>query len=178
MIDTIETDDVFSPRESAACDWCEYHDVCPRRKHLFMVRELPLNEYLNEPGVVLVNKYAELKAEAKRIDEEMDRVKEALVGYSRNNDVEVIKGNNYRVSVTSSEKLKFPGKRDEGREELETVIKDAGKWDEVSTLDTHALQDVLEEGTWKQDLLDEIREYGELEQSSHVRLSKLKEDEE
>jgi RecB family exonuclease len=178
MIDTIETDDVFSPRESAACDWCEYHDICPRRKHLLMVRELPLNEYLSEPGVVLVNKYAELKAEAKRIDEEMDRVKEALVDYSRNNDVEVIKGNNYRVSVTFSEKLKFPGKRDEGREELETVIKDAGKWEEVSTLDTHALQDVVGEGTWKQDLLDEIREYGELEQSSHVRLSKLKEEEE
>ncbi|MBM4451986.1 MAG: PD-(D/E)XK nuclease family protein [Chloroflexi bacterium] len=176
LIDIIEADTVFSPRESASCEWCEYLDICPRTKHGFMVRELPLEEYLSEPGVVLVNKYAELKAEARRIDEEIDRIKEKLVDYAKNNDAEVIKGNGYKVSVTFSEKLKFPGKRDEGRDELEGIIRGAGKWDEVSTLDTHALQDVLEEGTWKQDLLDEIREYGELEQSSSVRLSKLREE--
>jgi len=178
LIDTIEADESFNPRESAACDWCEYLDICPRTKHGFMVRELPLDEYLSEPGVVLVNKYAELKAEARRIDEEIDRVKEALVNYSKTNDAEVIKGNSYKVSVTFSEKLKFPGKNDEGRHELEDLIKDAGKWDEVSTLDTTALKNVVEECQWGQELIEQVMEYGETDTSSSVRLSKLKEEEE
>ncbi|MBM4453925.1 MAG: hypothetical protein FJ013_05020 [Chloroflexi bacterium] len=143
-----------------------------------MVRELPLEEYLSEPGVILVNKYAELKAEARRIDEEIDRMKEKLVDYAKNNDVEVIKGNNYRVSVKFSEKLKFPGKRDEGRDELEGIIRGAGKWDEVSTLDTAALKNVVEEGQWGRELVEQVMEYGTTEPSSTIHLSKLKEEEE
>lgn len=178
VIDTIETDHDFNPRESAACGWCEYQDICPRTKHITMVRELPVNEYLSEPGVALVNKYAELKNEARKIDVEMDKVKEALVDYSRNNDLEVVRGNSYKVSVTFSEKLKFPGKNDEGRDRLETIIREAGKWDDVSTLDTTALKEVIEVEAWSQELVEQVMEYGQPEQSSSVRLSKLKEEEE
>jgi hypothetical protein len=143
-----------------------------------MVRELPVNEYLSEPGVALVNRYAELKHQVREIDQEMDKVKEALVDYSRNNDLEVVGGNSYKVSVTFSEKLKFPGKNDEGRVELENVIKESGKWDEVSTLDTTALKEAVEEEAWNQELVEQIMEYGEMEQSPSVRLSRLKDEEE
>ena len=44
----------FPPKESQLCECCEYPDLCPRRKHFFKVEALPVNEYLSEPGVVLV----------------------------------------------------------------------------------------------------------------------------
>ena len=66
LIQKIETDRDFAPKESPLCDWCDYQGLCPKRKHLIRVGNLPLNEYLNEEGVTLVNHYVELK-EKKRI---------------------------------------------------------------------------------------------------------------
>jgi len=64
LIDDIESAEEFPPKESALCDWCEYPDLCPMRKHYYTVENLPANEFLNEPGVALVNRYAELKEKA------------------------------------------------------------------------------------------------------------------
>jgi len=61
LIQKIETDRQFLPKESPLCDWCDYQRLCPKRKHLMVVGTLPPNEYLNEEGVVLVNQYVELK---------------------------------------------------------------------------------------------------------------------
>ncbi|MBM2832439.1 MAG: 1 protein [Dehalococcoidia bacterium] len=83
LIDEIESALEFPPKESAYCDWCEYPDLCPARRHFHVVESLPQNEYLKEPGVILVNKYAELKEQAGAIGEEMDKVKEAIVEYAR-----------------------------------------------------------------------------------------------
>jgi len=35
VIDEIEAAHDFPPRESALCNWCEYPDLCPQRKHYF-----------------------------------------------------------------------------------------------------------------------------------------------
>ena len=74
-----------------------------------------VNEYLSEPGVVLVNKYAAIRNEAKKIDEDMEKVREAILDYARREEVEVIKGSDYKSGVKFDEKLKFPGKNDPER---------------------------------------------------------------
>lgn len=83
LIDEIDSTEEFLPRESGLCEWCEYPDLCPRRRHFYKVEALPVNEYLSEPGVVLVNKYAELRDKAAEIELEMVKVKEALIDYAR-----------------------------------------------------------------------------------------------
>jgi len=83
LIDEIESTQEFPPKESSYCEWCEYPDLCSNRKHLYTVEALPTKEYLSEPGVVLVNRYVELKEKAGEIDEEMAKVKEALIDYAR-----------------------------------------------------------------------------------------------
>lgn len=178
VIDEIEFAEAFPPRESGLCDWCEYPDLCPMRKHFYTVEALPVNEYLNEPGVVLVNKYAELKEKASEIDEEMEKVKEAILEYARKEQVELIKGSDRKVRVRFDEKLKFPGKSEAERQDLDKAIKAAGKWLEVSQLDTTALTRVIEQSLWDIELIDEVIKYGRIEESSSVYLSKLKDDEE
>jgi len=177
LIDEIESAEEFPPRETGLCDWCEYPDLCPNRKHVYTVEALPVNEYLREPGVVLVNKYAELKEKAAGIDDEMAKVKEALIEYARQEDVSVIKGSNRKVRVKFDEKLKFPGKREAGRQELDNTIIRAGKWADVSQLDTTALTRIVDGGLWDKELIDEVLKYGRLEESSAVYLSKLKDEE-
>jgi putative RecB family exonuclease len=178
LIDEIELAQDFPPRESGYCEWCEYPDLCPMRKHFYTVEALPANEYLNEPGVVLVNRYAELREQARAVGEEMDRVKEALTEYAARESVTLIKGSGYKVRVKFDEKLKFPGKNEEERQELDEVIIQAGKWYEVSQLDTTALVKFVEEGMWDKALIDEVMKYGRIEETSAIYLSKLKQGEE
>jgi len=178
LIDEIESAKEFPPKESGYCEWCEYPDLCPMRKHFYTVEALPANEYLNEPGVVLVNRYAELKEQARAIGEEMDKVKEALTEYARRENVTLIRGSSHKVRVRFDEKLKFPSKNEPEREGLDEVIMQAGKWLEVSQLDTAALTRIVEEGLWDKELIDQVMKYGRIEETSAVYLSKLKEDEE
>lgn len=178
LIDQIESAEEFPAQDSGLCDWCEYPDLCPNRKHFYTVEALPVNEYLKEPGVVLVNRYAELREKAREIDEEAGRVKEALIEYARREDVTVIRGSDRKARVKFDEKLKFPGKNESGRAELDGVIAKSGKWQDVSQLDTTALTRIIEGGLWDKDLVSEVMKYGRIEETSAVYLSKLKEGEE
>lgn len=177
LIDEIDSATDFPPKESGLCDWCEYPDLCPVRKHFYTVETLPMNEYLSEPGVVLVNKYAELKEKASEIEEELGKVKEAIFDYARREQVEMIKGSDRKVRVKFDEKLKFPGKNEAERQELEETIKSSGKWMEVSQLDTTVITRIVESGLWDKELIDEVMKYGRIEETSSVYLSKLKDDE-
>jgi hypothetical protein len=128
--------------------------------------------------VVLVNKYAELKEKASELNEELQKVKEALVEYARKESVELIKGSDIKARVKFDERLRFPGKSEKERQELDSLIMEAGKWMEVSQLDTTALGGVIEDGLWDKSLIEQVLEFTRVEESSSVYLSKLKESEE
>ena len=177
LIDEIESAQDFSPKESWLCEWCEYPDLCPLRKHFFKVETLAVNEYLNEPGVMLVNKYVALKNEAKKIDTDISKVKEAMLDYAIKEEVEVIKGSDYKARIRFDESLKFPGKNDAKRQQLEDVIREASKWTDVSQLDTTSLAHIVENSLWSKDLIDKITQYGRIEASSSVHMSKLGDEE-
>lgn len=178
LIDEIESAREFPPGESELCDWCEYPDLCPRRKHLYLVANLPVNQYLSEPGVALVNKYAALKQQSGEIEKELDEVKEALLNYARKEGVSVIRGNDRQVRVRFDMKLRFPGKNETEHAGLRRAITEAGKWLEVSQLDATALVKAVENETWDKALIDRVMQYGKLEEAVSITLSGLKETEE
>jgi len=177
LIDEIEATEDFLPKESALCNWCEYPDLCPRRKHFIFVESLPVNEYLKETGVVLVNKYVELKEKASEIDDEIDKVKEAILEYAKKESVDVIRGSGRKVTVKFDEKLKFPGKNEKDRKKLDILIIGAGKWMEVSQLDTTSLTRSIEKGLWDKELIGQVMKFGRIEETSSISVSKLKEEE-
>ena len=177
MIDEIESTVDFLPRESGLCGWCEDPDLCPIMKHSHKVETLPANEYLSEPGVSLVNKYAELKDKAADIDREIEKVKEAIIDYSRREQVEVIKGSDRKARVRFDKRLKFPGKNEAERRELDGKIIEAGKWLDVSQLDTTSLIQAIENSLWNKELIDQVMQYGRIEETSSVYFSNLKDEE-
>ena len=177
LINEIESAEDFPPRESGLCDWCEYPDLCPLRKHAFKVEALPVNEYLSEPGVVLVNKYAGLKEKAAEIDKELAKLKEAIIAYARSEQVGVIRGSDRQARIKFDEKLKFPGKNEAGRQQLDSTLMEAGKWTEVSQLDTASLVRIIEGGLWDKELIDEVMKYGKIEEVGSIYLSRLKDEE-
>lgn len=176
LIDEIEQAEDFPPKDSSLCGWCEYPDLCPLHKHEFTVKTLPPDQFHRETGVSLVNRFAELKEQATKIEAETDGVRQAIIEYAKREGVTVISGASRQAILKEQRKLKFPGKTEVGREELDRVIMAAGKWPEVSQLDTAELGRIIEGGLWDDKLTCEAAKYAHLEETITVYLSKLKGD--
>lgn len=152
IIDQIESTEEFLPKESSLCEWCVYPDLCPKRKHLYRIEALPVNEYLKDEGVKLVNAYAKLSAQKREysdkidvIDEELDKIKEAVMKYAEKEKAGVIRGSDHKLKITEKQKVSSPPKGSPERQELENILREVNKWDEVSDLDAYAIEKAVNE---------------------------------
>ncbi len=179
LIDRIEATTEFPPKQSPLCQWCEYRAICPLFRHEYETAALSKNEYLNEEGVGLVERLAVLQTEEGRIKGEIEKVKEAVLAYAKKKGVEVLFSKNNKIRIKVYENLRFPGKNDPGRTVLEKMIKEAGKWEEVSALDVFILSKVLlaQEkerppvgGNWSLELTEKIKQFGKLEKSPWMKV--------
>lgn len=179
LIKKIESDREFSPKESPLCDWCDYQGLCPKRRHRVVVDNLPPNEYLQEEGVNLVNRYVELKEKKGillgEIDAELARVEEALFAFAQREELEAIYGSDHVAKIKTEVKEKYPLKGDPSRKALDEFIRTAGKWMEVSDLNPWMLARILERGGWPPSLTKKVREFSTVEKNRSIVVSKLKE---
>lgn len=176
LIKEVEKEKEFKPSTSQLCDWCQFRPICPMFKHIYKTEQLPANRFLDEPGVKLVNRYAELKTEkiklTEKIDEEMEQIKEAMVKLCKKEGIAVLAGSDHDARVWISLVTKFPGKNDEGREELEKAVKDSGKWKDLSSLDTFILSRKISSGELPPELIKKLKKFGKKEEISRIYLKK------
>ena len=139
----------FPTRESKLCDYCDYQEICPVRKHLFQLKQLSGNQFLQEPGVRLVDRWTELKAQqddlVKQRDElqtTIDEIKQALAILAKKKDLETVIGSQKEVAIKQIEKIMFPRKTMEPDKAvtLEKLLRNSQWWNQVSSLDRHALE--------------------------------------
>jgi putative RecB family exonuclease len=140
----------FPTRESALCDWCEFYAVCPAKKHLYELQELPLDQYRRHTGVELVEEWVRQKQEREafleRSDSDLERLRDAIVEYVRDHGMEVLAGLEYKLRVKVRAGLKIPAKAEDpvALEALKEKLRTLGLWERVITLDRHALQRLLD----------------------------------
>jgi putative RecB family exonuclease len=177
MIDRIRAEKEFPPRTGPLCSWCEFRAECPAQKHIAKTERLPANEYLREPGVKLVNRYAELKQQERefneKLGEELARVQEALIRHAEKEGLQVVAGSDVKARIWSKDCLRFPGKKDPGREELEEIIRSSGHWSEASMLDSWGLERLVEEGRLPQDVIKKLAKFARRERVERIFLSRL-----
>ena len=178
LIDKIEATTEYEPHESALCGWCPYWDLCPVKKHLVKVEGLPRDRWKDEPGVVIVDAYAErwrkkreLEAEVKTVQGELDEIRDAAISFAEKEDVQVIAGTEARLRVTGKDRITAPAKGSEEREALERELRAAGVWDQVATLDASALEKAVAEGRWEPAVIDRIKAFVSAEKRYTVTLS-------
>jgi len=179
LIQSIEADRQFLPKEGPLCGWCDYQGFCPKRKHLIAVESLPPNEYLNEEGVALVNQYVGLKEKKRIFNEEIDvelaKIEEALFAYARREELEAIFGSDHVAKIKMEKKEKYPLKGDPTRRLLDELIKKAGKWMEVSDLNPWMLARIIGRGGWPPSFVKKVKEFSTVEESRSITISQLKE---
>ena len=164
----------FPTHESKLCDYCEYQAICPVRKHLVAVKQLPKNKFLREPGVKLVDRWNdlkakqdELKAAIEELESEIDEIREALLALAERQGMTAVVGSEKEVSIVQEQKVLFPrkGQEPDKAEELESRLRGSPWWEQVSSLDRNALaalwkeretqaaklRKLLEEFAWTED---------------------------
>ncbi len=180
LIEKIEGEEKFEANPSLLCDWCEFKPICRQWSHLYMIKEKPENEYMSDPGVKLVDRYVELTQKKKQVTldlyAELEKVEEALINFAEKEGVDVVFGSKNKVKIKETEQNKFPAKHSKERERLVQLLKDRGRWNDVVQLDTAALNKIIQEKQWDNELLEILKEYVKLERSKRLYLSKIKND--
>lgn len=172
----IESAEDFPANVTRLCNWCLYRTICPEQKHPAQLEEKPQNEYLNDPGLKLVDAYVILKqqmdASRKENEEELQKIKEALIAFCEREDVRVVAGTTKKISVKPYETIKLPGKNTQERAELIDALKKTGHLEDVSDIDTHALAKFLEKKEWDKDALDRLERFWIKEKNYRLTVSK------
>ncbi len=106
LIDEIESTNEFPPRESGLCDWCEYPDLCPTRKYFENKESFAKNEYDNEQGIILVDRFVLLNNRGEGVDGDIEKVKNELIEYAHREGIDVISGSEYQVKIALVSKMK------------------------------------------------------------------------
>jgi len=178
LIDAIESEEEFTANPSYLCGWCEFKPACRQWSHLSKLEKKPVNEYFNDPGVQLVNKYAELKNKQKQIDAELEteieKLEEAIQHFAEKENIDVVFGSSNKVKISISERYGFPQKNSKEWKELEQFLRKNGKWDDVIQIDTYAIKKVIQEKTWDSQLMDALKKYVQVEESKRLYMSKIK----
>ncbi|MHC1597347.1 MAG: RecB family exonuclease [Methermicoccaceae archaeon] len=177
LIQTIERAEEefdFPAKESPLCRWCEFQALCPSKKHIVETERMPVNEFLNEQGVSLVNRYVAMLEEKRKVESQIDQLRKALIRYSKDNACEVIRGSDRKVKVRHYSSVKYPTKSDPRRSELEELLKEAGVWLEVSALSPDMLAKAVENRRWDEDIIEAVSSYASYEESYRISVSKLK----
>lgn len=130
------------------------------KKHEAKLEELPANEYLNEEGVVLVNKYIEYLNQKKEAEAELEKLKEAIIAYAEKNNLSRVMGSEFHLTLSKQEKIKIPNAGDEKRVLLENLIRQAGLWDRLSALDRFALEKAIKSRQARSRVTGEIKRTG------------------
>ena len=177
LIDRIEAERVWVPHESALCDWCPYWDLCPVKKHLVKIEALPGDKWKDEPGVVIVDAYAErwkrkkeLEGQLEAVKGEMEGLRDAAIAFADKEGVQVIAGTESRLRVTGKDRVVSPNKGTAEREALERELRGRGVWDEVAELDTSALDKAIAAGKWSGEILEALKGYVRIEKRWTVSL--------
>lgn len=175
-IQEIEAAEQFPAKVTRLCAWCLYRGICPEWKHEVELEEKPENEYLQDPGVNLVDEYVRIKSEfemrQKEDEEKLKKLKEALISFCQKKEVSVVFGSTHKISVKPYESLKFPPKNSIEREKLIAFLKDIDRLKQVSDLDVYALSSVIKNRGWEKEALERLREYVTEEKSYRLSISK------
>ena len=177
-IEDAKEKDYFPAKPSALCDWCSFRTICPHKRHDFLDKEEPIseNKYLKEKGVNLVDKYQELSEKklevTKDIDSELALLKEAIITYSQDNNLDKLFGTNKNLLIREYDSIKLPLKDTDKRKDLETFLKNNNFLDLVSDISIYKFSDLFKSNFFTKEFEDKIKEYITREKIHRLYLNK------
>ncbi|MBU0460286.1 MAG: PD-(D/E)XK nuclease family protein [Nanoarchaeota archaeon] len=166
LIKEIEVCDDFPTTVTALCDWCKFKSMCPAWKHEIELEEKTPEEFKDDDGVRLVDELTSFEDQKKEAVKKIEEIKEQLIQFAKQKDVEVVWGTDKKASVKPFEKIDYP--KDE---EFIELLKQKGVYDDLVTLNYSKLASKVKKNLIDKEILDKIK----TEESWRISLSKRKE---
>ena len=129
-IEEIESCKDFPQTVSSLCDYCIYKSICPAFKHEAELEKLPPEEFKDEDGVKLVDAYTLVLAKKKKLEKEIEELKERLIAFAKQKNISIVYGSNKKISVKPWEVVVLP----EDKTRLIELLKKKGIYESVSSL--------------------------------------------
>ena len=170
LVGEIEEAEDFPARESMLCEWCEYQEHCPKRKHRFMVTRLPARELGTDRGIQLVDEYAEWAERKKEAESRLKELKKEVLEFCEYHGAENLQGSSQVLKVQHSRQVKMPPAKSPERQELEDILKEEGAWEDVSALNVRKLSSALDKGKLERKTLDRLDRFVDWEEVSILRI--------
>jgi hypothetical protein len=140
--------------------------------HLFKTEALETSEYLKDNGVSLVNRYAAISEEKRKMEMELESLKEAIVELCNREGIEVIYGSDVKASLSSYPKLIFPKKYDDNRREFIETVRKLGLFEELSTVDTYELAKMMNNKELPDEFIKILGKFIKRDETTTIRLSR------
>jgi len=110
LIKEIETCVDFPTNATYLCDYCVYRSICPAWKHEIELETKTEKEFKDDDGVKLVDEYAFLDKTKKQCEEKLEEVKEDLISFAKQKDINVVFGTEKKASVKPYDKISYDDK--------------------------------------------------------------------
>jgi putative RecB family exonuclease len=166
-IKEIENAKEFPTNVTALCNYCGFRHLCPSFKHkLELEVKEEVKEFKEDEGVKIVDRFSEVRAKLKELQDEEDKLKEELIEFAKQKGLDVVYGSNMKASVKNYKKVVLP----EEKEELIQLIKKKGLWEEFAMLNYSKFNAQGRKGDLDKDIMKVV----ELGEDYRVNLSKRK----
>ncbi|MDH4156592.1 MAG: PD-(D/E)XK nuclease family protein [candidate division Zixibacteria bacterium] len=119
ILETIQAErmDDFPPVESGLCNWCDYFDLCPAKRHKRLLGELERNGggelTVEEKAAERAERYLELDQKEKELKAEKDAVKGELIDLARELDATKLTAPSGEINIRLKREQKFVTKTDD-----------------------------------------------------------------
>lgn len=160
----------FPAQESILCNWCEYRPLCPLWKHKYATEATAFQpDPVSDGGVTLVNQLIdlerrrkELKGQTTVLEDEMDVLKEAIIQYAKNHNIERLFSADHQATISHKVDWTIPGKssQPDAYEKMVAILRNSSFWPDLTDFSGAKLKELLNtpEGLALQSKLAELIE--------------------
>ncbi len=143
----------FPATENQFCP-CDFPEHCPYYRHQYMLAAAPEAVQQNVlPGIAIadtVTEYASLQAQIKELQEQLDKAKQEIIDFCRNEEVSRVFGSEHEVTYRLIERTGY------SEEEVRALLEPLGLWDNVSGLDQSKLKKLITDATTAADIKERL----------------------
>jgi hypothetical protein len=130
LIKEVEGCKDFPPNVGALCDYCVYQELCTAFKHEAELEKKTPEQFKEDDGVKIVDRYSHLQSQKKEIEQELDVLKGRLIDFAEQKDLSMVYGSNKKASLKPYLKVIYP----EDKGEFVQLLKKKGLYEEFSTV--------------------------------------------
>lgn len=173
--------DNFPTKESPACNYCDYYEICPAKKHRQLLDEN--EEEVLDPDSLAVkaksmaDEYIELDNQVKELKYKQEQLKAEMIELAREYEMTNLEGETGKVKIAVTVDEKFVTKSDDEKafNKLTQICRDLNLLDYFKLDPTALMKEVIRMKRLPDEQLNILKDYIVQKESSRVTVRRKKE---